>query len=147
VNLADGGLGVELTPGQIYNLIPWTWMLDWFSGLGDYVRLMDTITADRSLVNYGFMAYKEMSHISAHWTGKFVGTHSTNFDGSSSGVITVTTQQHHSGKLLLKYYLRKALSEVASVSTYSNPTYLGSSQKAILAALLAKYGLGTKHGA
>jgi hypothetical protein len=147
VNLNDRGLGVELTPGQIYNLIPWTWMLDWFSGLGDYVRLMDTITADRSLVNYGFMTYREMSHIHADWTGKFVGTWSTNFDGSSSGVTTVTTLKNHSGKLLLKYHLRKALSEVASVKTYWDLNSLGSSQKAIISSLLTKYGLGARHSA
>jgi len=147
VNLVDSGLGVELTPSQIYNLIPWTWMLDWFSGLGDYVRLMDTITADRSLVNYGFMTYREISHIHADWNGHFVGTWSTNFDGSSSGVHTVITNKNHSGRLLLKYQLRKALAEVASVKTYWDLTKLGSSQKAIIGALLAKYGLGAKHGA
>jgi hypothetical protein len=147
VNLSDSGLGVTLTPGQIYNLIPWTWMVDWFSGLGDYIRLMDTITSDRSLVNYGFMTYREMNHVSVDWTGQFVGTWSTNFDGSTDGVHTVITKKNHSGKLLLKYQLRKALAEVASVKTYWDLDHLGSSQKAIIASLLAKYGLGAKHGA
>jgi hypothetical protein len=147
VNLTDQGLGLELTPGQIYNLIPWTWMVDWFSGLGDYIRLMDTITADRSLVNYGFMTYREINHITAGWIGEFVGTHSTNFDGSTDGVHTEHHQQYHTGKLVLKYQLRKALSEVASVKTYWNPATLGSSQKAIITSLLTKFGLGAKHSA
>jgi hypothetical protein len=138
-------IGLWPSPSDIFDLIPWTWLIDWFSGIGDYVHLMDTIYHDNSIVNHAFMTYKEVNHVDAHFTGKFVGTRSTNFDGSMSSS-TFTQTQHHSGKLLLKYQLRKAMSEVASVKDYWSSS-LGSDQKAIIGALLTKYGLGPRRGA
>jgi hypothetical protein len=138
-------IGLWPSPSDIYDLIPWSWLVDWFSGLGEYVHLMDTIYHDNSIVNHAFMTYREVSHIDAHFTGKFVGTQSTNFDGSNESR-TFTNVMHHSGRLLLKYQLRKTMAEVASVQDYWSSA-LGSNQKAIIGALLTKYGLGARHGA
>lgn len=140
-------MGLWPTPGDILDLIPWTWLIDWFGGLGDYVHLMDTIRSDRTLVNYGFMTYREVSHISGHFTGKFVGTHSTNFDHNPdppTGSYTEEWKRNHDGKLSLKYHLRKSLSEVAKVSTFWDSD-LNSNQKAIIGALATKYGSGASH--
>lgn len=138
-------IGLWPSPSDIFDLIPWTWLIDWFSGLGQYVHLMDTIYHDNSIVNHAFMTYREVNHVDAHFTGKWVGTQSTNFDGSMSSS-THTETLHHAGKLLLKYHLRKTMAEVASVQDYWSST-LGSNQKAIIGALLTKYGLGARHGA
>lgn len=45
-------LGLTPTFTDLYNLVPWTWLVDWFVGLGDYVELIDNINTDRSLVNW-----------------------------------------------------------------------------------------------
>jgi len=30
-------LGLEISPSLVYNLTPWTWLLDWFSNIGDVI--------------------------------------------------------------------------------------------------------------
>lgn len=57
-------VGAVPTPGDIYDLIPFTWMVDWFQGLGDYIHLMDAVNGDKSLINYSFLTYE--STIDAH---------------------------------------------------------------------------------
>jgi hypothetical protein len=48
-------IGAVPTPADVYNIIPFSWLLDWFGGLGDYVDLMDAIHSDDQLINYGFL--------------------------------------------------------------------------------------------
>lgn len=50
-----GNLGVTPTPEDVYNLVPWSWLIDWFTGLGDYVQMYDTVNFDPKLVDYGFI--------------------------------------------------------------------------------------------
>jgi hypothetical protein len=138
-------LGLYPSPSDIYDLVPWTWMIDWFSGLGDYVHIMDTIRKDRSIVNYSFMTYREVSNIRAHFGGKYTGTWFYNFDGSISNGST-TGYKTHVGVLNLTYHLRKSMDQVASVKTYWDPSLSGS-QKAIIGALSTKYGSPVKHRA
>lgn len=45
-------IGLQPTFTDLYNLVPWTWLIDWFTGLGDYVELIDEINTDRSLINW-----------------------------------------------------------------------------------------------
>jgi hypothetical protein len=47
-------LGLNLTPGDIYHLLPWTWLIDWFSSVGKYVDILQAMHADDQLINYGF---------------------------------------------------------------------------------------------
>jgi len=143
INLFWEKLGTYPTPSDIYDLVPWTWMIDWFSGLGDYVHIIDTVRKDRSIVNYSFMTYREVNLIRARFTGKFTGSWSYNFDGTLSSGSKIEKKEHM-GVLTLKYHLRKSMSQVASVKTYWDPTLSGS-QKAIIGALSTKYGSPTKH--
>lgn len=48
-------LGVNPTPEDVYNLVPWTWLIDWFTGIGDYVAAYDNVNQDPDLINYGFV--------------------------------------------------------------------------------------------
>jgi hypothetical protein len=48
-------LGVELTPEVIWNLVPWSWTIDWFSSLGSVISNLEDM-ADQSLVmRYGYL--------------------------------------------------------------------------------------------
>lgn len=49
--------GLRFRPIDFYDLVPWSWLADWFTGLGDYVALCSSVTEDESLVNWSTLAY------------------------------------------------------------------------------------------
>jgi len=50
-------LGLKLRVKDFYDLIPWTWFVDWFSDLGDYINVVEVIASDPDLIHYGFMTF------------------------------------------------------------------------------------------
>lgn len=44
--------GLYVTPSVVYNAIPWSWLIDWFSNLGDVIENMDAGVADRLAADY-----------------------------------------------------------------------------------------------
>jgi hypothetical protein len=54
-DLVEKKLGSSVTPTDVYNLIPWSWLIDWFTGLGNYVECIDAINSDKSTFNWGFV--------------------------------------------------------------------------------------------
>lgn len=48
-------LGLELRITDIYKVIPWTWLYDWFSSLGNYLDIIETVNRDKTTINYGFI--------------------------------------------------------------------------------------------
>jgi hypothetical protein len=135
-------IGADPLPGDIYDIVPWSWLIDWFGGLGDYIHIMDTVRGDRSLVNFAFMTYRSIDHIHASFRTYTSGSSTKVLD---DGTFTSSWKNRHnrSGNLLVKYHLRKSIASVASVSNYSAP--LSATQTAILGALATKYsGSGKK---
>jgi hypothetical protein len=49
-------LGVAPTAEDFYNIIPFSWLVDYFVGIGDYIGILSAIHDDRQLINYGFLA-------------------------------------------------------------------------------------------
>lgn len=49
---------------DVYNIIPWTWLIDWFTGLGNYLELIEETNNDPTLVNWGM--------ITTHTSGKLI---------------------------------------------------------------------------
>jgi hypothetical protein len=51
---------VGLTPRvtDLYNLVPWTWLLDWFVGLSNYINMIEAVNGDQQLINFGFLTVK-----------------------------------------------------------------------------------------
>lgn len=136
--LIDRQLGPWPLPSTIYNLIPWTWVVDWFGGLGDYISLMENIAGADNLVNYGFITYREDSETTASIRGKLVTTVSRNLNGVSSSYENFVAVNHE-GKFSLNYQLRKSIPEISSVKSYWGSN-LNPSQTAIVGALLASKG-------
>lgn len=44
--------GSRPSPANIYKAIPWTWLIDWFVGLGDYIDYLDDIWLDSVASEY-----------------------------------------------------------------------------------------------
>lgn len=128
-------MGIVPSPSDIYNLVPWTWLADWFGGAGDYVKLLDTISNDRSLVNHSFITYREESETTVGWTGKYVSTESRTINGVNAQS-QKTELYRHSQKFSYVYQLRRSVPSVSAIKSYWDPN-LGPSQLAILGALFS----------
>jgi hypothetical protein len=51
--------GIELTPDVVWQAMPWTWAIDWFSNMGDVVSNLSDWATDGLVLNYGYL----MEHI------------------------------------------------------------------------------------
>jgi hypothetical protein len=131
-------IGVVPRPTDIYNLIPWTWLLDWFTGLGNYVEVIDNINRDPSLINWGM--------ITGHTNGRLI----TNFKSTSyvlddfsedfvPGSLETTTLKPNNHESVLEYecQIRKDLANTLDVNTISAPKLSGY-QSSIIGAILAQ---------
>jgi hypothetical protein len=131
-------LGLIPRPSDIWNLIPWTWLVDWYQGVSNYLRLAEEVMCDKMLINWGLLTYESTLETSAtrncyqtaieakHWSS---GNHSTatkKFDTTTTGTFKAT------------YQLRVDVASLANVKTTSG-TRLSTTQKTILGALFAKY--------
>ncbi len=54
-------LGLKLTPEVIWELTPWSWLIDWFSNIGTIVSNVSTLGADNAKLNYAYstLRYRE----------------------------------------------------------------------------------------
>ena len=143
-------VGLYPSPADIYDLMPWSWFVDWFSGLGDYVHLMSQVNgaSDESPINYGFMT----AHANAVWTyGRSFTRNETYLLGGPGIVNGVDSAIHETeihrymltGTVAVKYYLRRSLENIFAVPTYAGLN-LSEGQQSILSALFAQY-LGGQH--
>lgn len=53
--LANQLLGTEITPEVIYNLTPWSWLLDWHYNFGDIISNMTYLRPDNQVLRYGYL--------------------------------------------------------------------------------------------
>lgn len=47
--------GLRVTPEVVYNAIPWSWMVDWFTGLGDFVQAVSPGVEDNLICDYFYI--------------------------------------------------------------------------------------------
>lgn len=135
-------LGAELTPGDLYDLIPWTWLVDWFTGASEYFHMLEEISYDPSIINYGLISVKT--------TGKSLCQYISDVEKTNSVVESVP---YHSDSYQVRYsafryaefswrsYVRKDLTTVMDSLKTSSGKGLSPYQTSILTALAGK---GTK---
>jgi len=147
-HLYNDKLGIYPSLTDIYNLIPWTWLIDWFTGVGNYVEVIDNINHDRSLINWGFLTGKvdgklttDFTSKSDHWSRVYVNNVQTSEERNVS-------QQRHTSVLTYTLQLRKDVNSVPTVHKTSDLSSLTDYQKSILAAIISQSGKGTilSHG-
>jgi hypothetical protein len=138
----DFGNGISIplpTPEDLYNLVPFTWLIDWFAGLGEYVKLMTLVNQDRALINWGFMTYTSVTHVNSSFN-LFANSTISRTVNPPGGQPSVTRKVNWdlSAELKMKYQLRQSLKSLAVVKTYSG-TRLSATQSSIIGALLSKF--------
>jgi len=68
--------GLNPTPEVIWNLLPWSWLADWFANVGDLMSNMSTNAVDNLTAEYAYVmrTVETRSHISAYTTWNQLGT-------------------------------------------------------------------------
>jgi hypothetical protein len=131
-------IGIAPRVTDVYNLIPWTWLVDWFTGFGNYVELIDNINHDPGLINWGM--------ITCHTNGKLI----TAMKSKSNTVRSLTTWpnstvfttevrgNNHESQFVYECQTRGDVATVLDVKLTSVPSSLTVYQKSIIGALLAQ---------
>lgn len=70
-------LGLKITPAVVWRALPWSWLADWFSNVGDVLSNLSEQVADRQVAKYAYI----MGHTKR--TYKWFGTDGTTFGQSS----------------------------------------------------------------
>lgn len=47
--------GLRLTPDVVWNLIPWTWLIDWAWNVGDAIANYTALSVDKMSINYAYL--------------------------------------------------------------------------------------------
>lgn len=47
--------GINLTPSLVWELVPWSWLIDWFSNVGDVISNLDNNLADNLVAQYAYV--------------------------------------------------------------------------------------------
>jgi hypothetical protein len=77
-------LGVRLTPDTLWELSPWSWAIDWFTGTGDLVKNISNLGTDGLVLQYGYAMSTQVSEFSVAST--------VDLDGVSVGSSRTETQ-------------------------------------------------------
>lgn len=140
-DLLDRKWGVTPTLTDVYNVVPWTWLLDWFTGLGNYVELIDNINTDQTLYNWGVLT--------GVTTGRVRTTHRTYFDNSRrwahslNGVTTSGSELSrvnttHESVCEFTATVRKDVVSSFGVRSTLKPSSMTTYQQSIVGALLGQ---------
>jgi hypothetical protein len=128
--------------GDVYNIIPWSWLVDYFVDLGSYIQMMDAINSDRQLINYGFATFVSTESLTNEFVLKSTSSYiKTNTVGDTVKEVYMDTKYPCKKVYQRKYQLRADISYLDGVKTFGNNWVgnLNSFQTSILGALLAKY--------
>jgi len=128
-------------PSDIYNLIPWSWLVDWFADLGGYLSLVEEIQMDKQLINWGMLTYKSTLKCTAT-CGSFMDY--TDFRHNASGSVNSLTHKRatieSSGTFEASYFLRRSVESLQNVNTkLASGLRLSADQASILMALASTH--------
>jgi hypothetical protein len=82
-------LGISLTPDVVWNLAPWSWLIDWRFNIGDLLSNWTDWAIDNQVLVYGYM----MEHTVRSYTYSFDGpTGLIGFGSNRPSLITLTVE-------------------------------------------------------
>ncbi|DAD49969.1 TPA_asm: maturation protein, partial [ssRNA phage Zoerhiza.1_17] len=64
-SFANRLLGTRVTPATLWELTPWSWLLDWFGNFGDVISNFSNLHQDNQVMTYGYSmstVYKEKTY-------------------------------------------------------------------------------------
>lgn len=132
---------------DVYNIIPWTWLVDWFTGFGNYLELIEETNHDPLLINWGLITAvtrgsltTEFSYRNATQNDIYVNTVRV------SPTAATDATKYHTSVLDFECTTRMNVARVLDVERTTEPESLSGYRQSILAALLASRVDNTRSG-
>lgn len=69
--LSNKLLGTRLTPEVLWNLAPWTWLVDWIVRLGDHISLYTRFQDDGLVLRYGYLMVRDRVTVSSNFSTRY----------------------------------------------------------------------------
>lgn len=79
--------GIDFSPDVIWNLLPWSWLIDWAADIGGLMRSLSLFSRDGLVLQYGYL----MEHRIETVTTSLIGHRY--FDGSTGDSTSVSTRE------------------------------------------------------
>jgi hypothetical protein len=95
--LAQQLIGLRPTPGVVWNLTPWSWLLDWWGDIGTFMSNVSSFTNDNLVLRYGYIMHE--THATRVRTLPLIRYQNNGSSGTattSSRYATVTKQRKRS---------------------------------------------------
>jgi len=128
------GINPRIT--DIYNLIPWTWLVDWFTGFGNYVELIDNINQDQNLINWGLISCRTQGRLITDFQSKTYMVDDV-YETPGAHVQTLSPNiNRHTSILEYECHTRTDVATILDVKRTSVPSSLTGYQQSIIGALL-----------
>ena len=131
---------------DVYNIIPWTWLVDWFTGLGNYIELIEEINHDPLLINWGLMTTNIRGRLVTEFCSSspiFTRISKDNVQVSNTGI---GVNNRHTSILEYECQIRDNASKVLDVRETTIRESLTPYQLSILGAILAQRIDNTRAG-
>lgn len=131
-------LGVSPTLTDLYNLVPWSWLLDWFTGFGNYVSIMEQVNSDKRIINWGLITCELTGSVITDYFSETEDKFNLSIDFVDSETKRLIAN-NHSSSFDYKAIVRKSVSSATSgLNIISDPSSLTTYQKSILGALISQ---------
>ncbi len=135
--------GLYPDPEDVYNLVPWTWLIDWFGGLGDYVDAFNIINKDPSIINWGFITGISTGYIDTVHTSKATRIQKVSLTPPVPATVfteNIVENIARTGRLEWKLQLRKTFGSAYGLRPANDLQLFSGDQLTILGAILtARY--------
>jgi hypothetical protein len=59
-------LGLEITPEVLWQVTPWSWLIDWFSNMGTVIGNLTTLGLSNTILNYAYSTVRMKTHVGVH---------------------------------------------------------------------------------
>jgi hypothetical protein len=89
--------GLTPSPAVVYNMIPWTWLVDWFANVGDLIENLDGGVADRLASDYFYIMRTWEKRVTKEVTGHFRGIDGQNVTATATAHRTRTRKSRLRG--------------------------------------------------
>jgi len=132
-------IGAIPRPTDLYNLVPWTWLVDWFTGLGNYVEQIDNMHREKALINWGMITAQTEGKLTTVFKSKSDERATTTEDGVGTNEVITTKSWNHTSILNYKCQTRKDVAAILDVNTTSKPS-LTAYQESIIGSILTQRG-------
>jgi hypothetical protein len=73
-HIGAGLVGLRITPADVWDALPWTWLIDWFANVGDVLHNLEDNVADRQVSRYAYVMGKTIREYSQHTTDGYFST-------------------------------------------------------------------------